>query len=138
MLVGFALAFFVVYGSEIETLSTVPASYSATIKMSFNEFLFDEMVRVDEQFTLAIFIVFMFFFKILLSNMFIAIFSAHYFQYQRDAAEDGDQDEAGILELVLGIVRNKLKSEEQEANAEDAKEEREAQLRASQREAGEG
>jgi len=81
MLVGFAIAFFVVYGSEIESLSTVPSSYGATIKMSFNEFLFDEMVEIDERFTLAIFIVFMFFFKILLSNMFIAIFSAHYFQY---------------------------------------------------------
>ena len=81
MLAGFAIAFFVVYGSEIESLSTVPSSYSATIKMSFNEFLFDEMVRIDERFTLVMFMVFTFFFKILLSNMFIAIFSAHYFQY---------------------------------------------------------
>ena len=130
MLVGFALAFFVVYGGEIESLSTVPSSYSATIKMSFNEFLFDEMVRIDERFTLVMFMVFTFFFKILLSNMFIAIFSAHYFQYQRDAAEDGEQDEAGIVELVAGIIRNKLKTEEKEGKVEEAKEEREARREA--------
>ena len=130
MLAGFALAFFVVYGGEIESLSTVPSSYSATIKMSFNEFLFDEMVRIDERFTLVMFMVFTFFFKILLSNMFIAIFSAHYFQYQRDAAEDGEQDEAGIVELVAGIIRNKLKTEEKEGKVEEAKEEREARREA--------
>jgi hypothetical protein len=42
--------------------------------------------------------------------MFIAIISAHYFEYQREAssASSGGQEE-GIVELIISIIRNKMK-----------------------------
>ena len=76
-------------------------------------FPYEEMVAINREFTTVIFLVFMGIFKILLYNMFIAIISAHYFEYQRESvSESSDEEEAGIIELIISIVRNKLNSKD--------------------------
>ena len=59
-------------------------------------------------------------YRLLLSNMFIAIISAHYFQLQREAAEDDNGVDAGFVQLVLSILRNKLQKEDEEREGEGA------------------
>ena len=60
-------------------------------------------------------------FKILLYNMFIAIISAHYFEYQREQVSSSDEEEAGIIDLVINIVRNRMssKDEDEDLKSED-------------------
>ena len=55
---------------------------------------------------------FMVIYRLLLSNMFIAIISAHYFELQREAAEDDNGADAGFVQLVLSILRNRLAKED--------------------------
>ena len=92
MLFGFSMAFFAVYGRSMSHFAKVSSSYLESFNMSYNEFRFDTMTEVDYTFTVPVFIVFMVIFRLLLFNMFIAIISAHYFQFQREAAEDESGD----------------------------------------------
>ena len=51
--------------------------------------------------------------------MFIAIISAHYFQFQREAAEDSHgEEDANFFDLIFSIIRSKIKQEQQN-DAED-------------------
>lgn len=108
MLFGFALACFAIYGREMASFRAVSTAYLSAFKMSANEFQYDAMEAVDSTATPTMFIVFMVIYRLLLSNMFIAIISAHYFQLQREAAEDDNGADAGFVQLVLSILRNKL------------------------------
>jgi len=81
MLFGFSVSFFSCYGLELPQFKQISYSFLNSFKMSVNEFAFDEMYNVDSSFTVPIFMVFMVTYRILLQNMFIAIISAHYFQY---------------------------------------------------------
>ena len=119
MVFGFAIAFFAVYGREIASLRAVSTSLLSTLKMSMNEFNFDEMSQADHVLTIIFFIIFITIFKVLLGNMFIAIISAHYFQFQREAAEDGNgEEDAGFFGLILSIIRNNLKTSEEDDDEE--------------------
>ena len=119
MVFGFAIAFFAVYGREIYNLRAVSTSLLSTLKMSMNEFNFDEMSKADSILTITFFIIFITIFKVLLGNMFIAIISAHYFQFQREAAEDGNgEEDAAFFGLILSIIRNNLKASEEDDDEE--------------------
>lgn len=115
MLFGFAVAFFASFGLNLSFFSEVSASYFQTFKMSVGSFLFDEMSEVDSSLTVTYFVVFQIIYRILLTNMFIAIVSAHYFQYQRESEEDAQgEEELNAFQLVLSIVRNKLRQEQEQ------------------------
>ena len=126
MLFGFALACFAIYGREIASFRAVSTAYLSAFKMSANEFQYDAMEAVDSAATPTMFIVFMVIYRLLLSNMFIAIISAHYFQLQREAAEDDNGVDAGFVQLVLSILRSKLQKEEKQTEEEKGKEGEEA------------
>ena len=111
LLFGFSICFFAVYGIEMEEFSTLAGSLITSLKMSMGEFLYDRMVEVAASFTSPMYILFKMIFTILLQNMFIAIISAHYFQYQREVAEDKVTDDVSTFLLVLSILRNKLREE---------------------------
>ena len=67
-----------------------------------NEFQFDQMEKADAGYTIPVFIIFVAIFKLLLGNMFIAIISAHYFQFQREAAEDSHgEEDANFFDLIF-------------------------------------
>ena len=119
LLFGFAICFFAVYGTEIKEFSTLAASLLTSLRMSMGEFLYEEMVVVSENFTSPVYILFKVIFSILLQNMFIAIISAHYFQHQREVAEDKVTDSVSTFLLVLSILRNKLKEEGGDQDIDD-------------------
>ena len=81
MLFGFAVGFFAAYGLVISAFSDVSTSFLQTFKMSVGQFKFDEMAAVDNSLTVSLFVMFEVTYSILLTNMFIAIVSAHYFEY---------------------------------------------------------
>lgn len=100
-------------------MKTLMDAYLLSLKMSFGQFLYTEMAKDDIYFTTLIFIIFMIIFKILLYNMFIAIISAHYYQFQRTEKEDseGSGNDDNLLQLIISILRSKLK-EYNDANQE--------------------
>jgi hypothetical protein len=54
--------------------------------------------------------------------MFIAIISAHYFEYQREAENNSSGiEEEGIFELILSIIRNKVKKKDDDNEDENGK-----------------
>jgi len=62
-----------------------------TFKMSnnnANEYELDNISSINGNFFSPIYVLFMILYRILLFNMFIAIISAHYFQYHRDDEEE--------------------------------------------------
>ena len=79
MLFGFAVAFFASYGLALFDFRDVPASLVQSFRMSVGFFSFDEMAAVDFSNTVTWFLLFQVIYRILLSNMFIAIGSAHFF-----------------------------------------------------------
>jgi hypothetical protein len=118
---GFAVAFFATYGLTISSFRDVSTSFFRTFQMSVNQFKFDEMAKVDYSFTVSTFILFQVTYRVLLSNMFIAIISAHYFQFQRESKEDAQgEEEVNAFQLVLSIVRNKLRQEQIDAEEDKA------------------
>ena len=62
-------------------MKTLRDAYLLSLKMSLGQFLYTDMAKDDIYFTTLIFIIFVVIFKILLANMFIAIISAHYYQF---------------------------------------------------------
>lgn len=79
MLFGFAIPFFASFGLNLPHFKEISTSFFQTFKLSVGSFIFDEMSEVDTSLTVTYFIVFQVIYRILLTNMFIAIVSAHYF-----------------------------------------------------------
>ena len=106
MLVGFSIFFMATIGTLHIEYSTFSKAYLATASSSLGDINFD---LVSDESVIVIFIIFNFIYRILLANMFIAIISAHYFQFQRESEEDSAGEEENIDKLILGIVRSELR-----------------------------